>query len=130
MTKWGLKLNDGKLQPDGQSRLARGCRARRVDLAILRAGSAAFARHCIDQSIRNLGSPPDIWLLHRIDQTVAIEESVQAMEDARRAGKCRFIGLSAVSENLIRSALDDKSDRGVRTDERVDLATRGQSRQD
>ncbi|POY73356.1 hypothetical protein BMF94_3691 [Rhodotorula taiwanensis] len=83
VTKWGLKLNDGKLQPDG---------------------SAAFARHCIDQSIWNLGSPPDIWLLHRIDQTVAIEESVQAMEDARRAGKCRFIGLSAMSASTLRRA--------------------------
>jgi hypothetical protein len=55
-----------------------------------------FLQHCIDQSIRNLGSAPDIWLLHRIDKNTPIEESVQAMEDARKEGMCKFIGLSAV----------------------------------
>lgn len=61
------------------------------------AGSPGFAEECIDQSIKNLGSAPDIWLLHRIDANTPVEESVRAMEEARKAGKCRFIGLSAVS---------------------------------
>ncbi|GAA5990065.1 hypothetical protein JCM10908_005806 [Rhodotorula pacifica] len=45
-TKWGLKYIDGQITPDG---------------------SPEFARHCIDQSTKNLGRAPDIWLLHRID---------------------------------------------------------------
>ncbi|GAA5985266.1 hypothetical protein JCM10908_002593 [Rhodotorula pacifica] len=82
-TKWGLKNIDGQLVPDG---------------------SPEFARHCIDQSIKNLGSAPDIWLLHRIDAKVPVEESVKAMEEARQAGKCRFIGLSAMSAATLRRA--------------------------
>lgn len=59
-------------------------------------GSPEFARQCIDQSIENLGSAPDMWLLHRIDKKTPVEESVKAMEEARQAGKCKYIGLSAV----------------------------------
>ncbi|GAA6038801.1 hypothetical protein JCM8097_002897 [Rhodosporidiobolus ruineniae] len=82
-TKWGLKMDNGELVTDG---------------------SAAFARHCLENSIKNLGSAPDIWLLHRIDKNTPVEESVQAMEDARKEGKCKYIGLSAMSEKTLRRA--------------------------
>ncbi|BGO98014.1 Aldo/keto reductase [Rhodotorula toruloides ATCC 204091] len=82
-TKWGVKWDNGDLVTDG---------------------SPEFARQCIDQSIENLGSAPDMWLLHRIDKKVPVEESVKAMEEARQAGKCKYIGLSAMSANTLRRA--------------------------
>ncbi|GAA6008287.1 hypothetical protein JCM10207_000073 [Rhodosporidiobolus poonsookiae] len=83
VTKWGLKYEDGTMVTDG---------------------SPEFAKHCLEQSIANLGSAPDVWLLHRIDKAVPVEVSVQAMEDARKAGKCKYIGLSAMSANTLRKA--------------------------
>ncbi|GAA6041816.1 hypothetical protein JCM8097_007175 [Rhodosporidiobolus ruineniae] len=83
-TKWGVKRDEtGTLYTDG---------------------SAAFARECLDNSIKNLGSAPDIWLLHRIDKNTPVEEGVQAMEDARKEGKCKYIGLSAMSAKTLRRA--------------------------
>ncbi|KAL8283308.1 hypothetical protein RQP46_005718 [Phenoliferia psychrophenolica] len=67
-------------------------------------GTAAFAKECIDKSIVNLGSAPDIWLLHRIDKNTPVEESVKAMQEAREAGKCKFIGLSSMSAKTLRRA--------------------------
>ncbi|KAM0747634.1 Aldo/keto reductase [Meredithblackwellia eburnea MCA 4105] len=67
-------------------------------------GSAEYAQQSIEKSIQNLGSPPDIWLLHRVDKNVPVEVSAQAMEDARKAGKCKYIGLSAMSANSLRRA--------------------------
>ncbi|GAA5901871.1 hypothetical protein JCM6882_008696 [Rhodosporidiobolus microsporus] len=81
-TKWGLKHVDGGMETDG---------------------SAAFARHCLENSIKNLGRV-DIWLLHRVDKNTPIEESVQAMEDARKEGKVKYIGLSAMSAATLRRA--------------------------
>lgn len=78
-TKWGLR-------PDGTD------------------GSTAFAEQCMEDSIRNLGSAPDAWLLHRIDKKTPVEESVAAMEAARQAGKCKYIGLSAISAATLRRA--------------------------
>lgn len=82
-TKWGLEFEDGKLVANG---------------------SPAFAEHCLEQSLQNLGSYPDAWLLHRVDKKTPIEESVAAMEAARKAGKCQFIGLSAMSASTLRRA--------------------------
>ena len=59
-------------------------------------GSKEYAAQAIDASIKRLGTKPDAWILHRIDKSTPIEESVQAMEDARKAGKTRYIGLSEV----------------------------------
>ncbi|BGP13474.1 hypothetical protein JCM10213_001798 [Rhodosporidiobolus nylandii] len=84
VTKWGLKHAEGGLETDG---------------------SAAFASVCINQSIRNLGSAPDIWLLHRVDKNTPIEESVKAMEEARKERKCKYIGLSAMSAASLRRAV-------------------------
>lgn len=58
----------------------------------------------MEDSIRNLGSAPDAWLLHRIDKKTPVEESVAAMEAARQAGKCKYIGLSAISAATLRRA--------------------------
>ncbi|MGF1551066.1 MAG: aldo/keto reductase [Paracoccaceae bacterium] len=44
----------------------------------------------------------DLFQLHRVDPTVAIERSVEALADARAAGRIRHIGLS----NVTRAELD------------------------
>lgn len=47
-----------------------------------------------------------MWLLHRIDKKIPVEESVKAMEEARQAGKCTYIGLSAVRLNYALSCVN------------------------
>ncbi|ORY73847.1 NADP-dependent oxidoreductase domain-containing protein [Leucosporidium creatinivorum] len=67
-------------------------------------GSQEYAAKAIDASIKRLGVTPDAWLVHRVDKTIPIEESVQAMEDARKAGKTKYIGISECSANTLRKA--------------------------
>ena len=45
----------------------------------------------------------DLYYLHRVDPDVPVEESVGAMSELVAAGKVRFLGLSEVSENTLRS---------------------------
>jgi aryl-alcohol dehydrogenase-like predicted oxidoreductase len=46
----------------------------------------------------------DLYYLHRVDQTVPIEETVGAMADLVAAGKVRYLGLSEASAATIRRA--------------------------
>lgn len=69
------------------------------------AGSKEYAAKAIDASIQRLGSPPDAWAAHRIDKNVPVEETVAAMEAARVAGKCKYIGLSECSAATLRRAV-------------------------
>ena len=49
----------------------------------------------IDESLGRLGTDyVDIYYLHRDVETIALEETMQAMADVVRAGKARYIGLS------------------------------------
>ncbi len=47
----------------------------------------------------------DLFQLHRVDPHVTIEDSVAALEDMRRAGKIRLIGLSNVDRGQLDRAL-------------------------
>ncbi len=65
---------------------------------------AAIVAAC-EASLQRLGVDCiDLFYLHRIDQTVAIEESVGALAGLVRAGKIRFIGLSECSVRTLRRA--------------------------
>ncbi len=65
-----------------------------------------LARH-IDEALINLKVDQiDLFQLHRVDPNVQIEESVGAIEDARRAGKVRFVGLSNVDRVQLDRALE------------------------
>ncbi|MEO0369487.1 MAG: aldo/keto reductase, partial [Pseudomonadota bacterium] len=68
-------------------------------------GSPQTLTRQIDQALLNLKVDRlDLFQLHRVDPTVAIEESVSAIEAARQAGKVRLIGLSNIDrENLDRA---------------------------
>src|ERR1700761_9229096 len=52
----------------------------------------------IDNSLRRLGTDHvDLYQIHRGDQTVPIEETVEALHDVVKAGKARYIGASNMS---------------------------------
>ena len=60
----------------------------------------------IDQALDNLKVERiDLFQLHRVDPQVPIEESVGAIDRARRAGKVRLIGLSNVDRGQLDRAL-------------------------
>ena len=60
----------------------------------------------IDTALKNLAvDRVDLFQLHRVDPNIPIEESVGAIESARRAGKVRLIGLSNVDQQQLDRAL-------------------------
>ena len=62
-------------------------------------------RASVDASLQRLGFDCiDLFYLHRIDPTVAIEESVGGLAELVREGKIRFIGLSECSVQTLRRA--------------------------
>lgn len=51
----------------------------------------------IEGTIDRLGFAPDLYYLHRIDPKTPLEKSITALDGIRKAGKCKYIGLSEVS---------------------------------
>ena len=59
----------------------------------------------IEESLRRLRTDTvDLYYLHRVDQEVPLERSVEAIDEARRSGKLRHIGLSEVDVGQIERA--------------------------
>jgi aryl-alcohol dehydrogenase-like predicted oxidoreductase len=76
-----------------------GARDRGVD------GSPKYVRNACDASLKRLGVDHiDLYYLHRVDATTAIEDTVGAMADLVREGKIRHIGLSEASVETVRRA--------------------------
>jgi aryl-alcohol dehydrogenase-like predicted oxidoreductase len=70
-----------------------------------RDGSAAHVRRSIEGSLARLGTDYiDLYLQHRVDPNVPIEETVGAMAELVEAGKVRHIGLSEAAPETIRRA--------------------------
>ncbi|MFG2499039.1 aldo/keto reductase [Streptomyces sp. NPDC048441] len=68
-------------------------------------GDAAYVREACDASLGRLGVDHiDLYYLHRVDQSVPIEETVGAMAELVEAGKVRHLGLSEASAQTIRRA--------------------------
>ena len=68
-------------------------------------GSRAGVTAVLDESLARLGVDTiDLYYLHRLDPKTPIEESVDALADAVKAGKIRGIGLSEVSSATLRRA--------------------------
>jgi aryl-alcohol dehydrogenase-like predicted oxidoreductase len=68
-------------------------------------GRPEYVRASCDASLKRLGIDTiDLYYQHRVDTTVAIEETVGAMAELVRAGKVRFIGLSEAAAATIRRA--------------------------
>ncbi|WP_281689138.1 aldo/keto reductase [Pseudonocardia thermophila] len=68
-------------------------------------GSPAHVRKAVVASLRRLGTDHiDLYILHRVDPAVPVEETVGAMAELVAAGTVRFIGLSEVSGDQVRRA--------------------------
>src|SRR5579864_439753 len=68
-------------------------------------GRPEYVREAIDRSLQRLNVEyVDLYYQHRVDKTVAIEETVGAMKELVEAGKVRHIGLSEAAPETIRRA--------------------------
>ncbi|KAL4877356.1 NADP-dependent oxidoreductase domain-containing protein [Aspergillus karnatakaensis] len=66
--------------------------------------SAAHIREYIEGTIDRLGFAPDLYYLHRIDPNTPLEESIGTLDELRRTGKTKYIGLSECSAATLRKA--------------------------
>ncbi|OOQ83837.1 Aldo-keto reductase yakc [NADP(+)] [Penicillium brasilianum] len=66
--------------------------------------SPSHIKEYIEGTIERLGFTPDLYYLHRIDPKTPLEESIPALDEIRRAGKTKFIGLSECSAATLRKA--------------------------
>jgi aryl-alcohol dehydrogenase-like predicted oxidoreductase len=68
-------------------------------------GSPAFIRKSCDDSLQRLGLDTiDLYLQHRVDPTVPVEESIGALAELVNEGKIRYIGMSEASPEVLRRA--------------------------
>ncbi|MFR0357564.1 aldo/keto reductase [Streptomyces sediminimaris] len=66
---------------------------------IVALGRPAYLRQQVEVSLLRLGLDHiDLYMLHRIDHTVALEEQLGTLADLRKEGKIRHIGLSGQPE--------------------------------
>ncbi|RAH86611.1 aldo/keto reductase [Aspergillus japonicus CBS 114.51] len=66
--------------------------------------SAAHIKEYIEGTIERLGFTLDLYYLHRIDPHTPLEESIGALDELRRSGKTKYIGLSECSAATLRKA--------------------------
>ncbi|KAK7431314.1 hypothetical protein QQZ08_002085 [Neonectria magnoliae] len=69
---------------------------------------AAHIKKYIDGTIERLGFAPDLYYIHRIDPNAPLEESIPALDEIRKAGKTKYIGLSECSAKTLRKANSSK----------------------
>jgi aryl-alcohol dehydrogenase-like predicted oxidoreductase len=68
-------------------------------------GRPEYVKQAAEKSLKRLGRDwIDLYYVHRIDETVPIEETVGAMADLVKAGKIRYMGLSEPSAETLRRA--------------------------
>jgi aryl-alcohol dehydrogenase-like predicted oxidoreductase len=78
----------------------------RVDGATVVNGRPEYVRACCDASLARLQVDHiDLYYQHRVDPTVPIEDTVEAMAELVSAGKVRYLGLSEASAASIRRAV-------------------------
>ncbi|KAL2823490.1 NADP-dependent oxidoreductase domain-containing protein [Aspergillus cavernicola] len=66
--------------------------------------STSHIKEYIEGTIERLGFTPDLYYLHRIDPNTPLEESIPALDEIRKAGKTKYIGLSECSAATLRKA--------------------------
>ena len=98
-------LRDAVMHRRGAFRLASKCVLDMIDGKRTLDGSPAAITASVDRSLHRLGTDHiDLMYMHRLDRTVAIEESVGALARLKEAGKIGAIGLSEMSAATIRPA--------------------------
>lgn len=115
-----LDTSDAYGEDSGNERLvAKAIRGRRhrfvvaTKFGVVRSGSRVagvdgrpeYVRAAVDASLRRLETDHiDLYLQHRIDPTVPVEETVGALGELVAAGKVRYLGLSEASAATLRRA--------------------------
>ncbi|KAF4464918.1 alcohol dehydrogenase [Fusarium albosuccineum] len=66
--------------------------------------SASHIKTYIEGTIERLGFTPDLYYLHRIDPNTPLEESIPALDEIRKQGKTKYIGVSECSAATLRKA--------------------------
>ncbi|KAL4798539.1 Aldo/keto reductase [Aspergillus venezuelensis] len=66
--------------------------------------SATHIKTCIEGTNERLGFTPDLYYLHRMDPNTPLEESIVALDEIRKAGRTKYIGLSECSAKTLRTA--------------------------
>ena len=68
-------------------------------------GRPEHVRRALDRSLTRLGTDDvDLYILHRVDQRVPIEDTVGAMGELVQQGKVKYLGLSEACPSTIRRA--------------------------
>jgi aryl-alcohol dehydrogenase-like predicted oxidoreductase len=68
-------------------------------------GNPQYVMESCDKSLRRLGTDYiDLYFIHRVDETVPIEDTVGAMVRLKEKGKIRHLGISEAGSNSIRRA--------------------------
>ena len=68
-------------------------------------GNPQYVMESCDKSLRRLGTDYiDLYFIHRVDETVPIEDTVGAMVRLKEKGKIRRLGISEAGSNSIRRA--------------------------
>lgn len=71
--------------------------------------SKSHINEFIEGSTARLGTKPDLYYLHRIDANTPLEESIGTLAALKKAGKCKYIGLSECSADTLRKACSSES---------------------
>lgn len=68
-------------------------------------GRPDYVRLSVERSLRHLGVDHiDLYLQHRVDRTVPVEETFGALAEMIKEGKLRYLGLSEAAPSTIRRA--------------------------
>ncbi|KAL2111867.1 hypothetical protein VUR80DRAFT_9160 [Thermomyces stellatus] len=96
-------LNDGSDTDGGSRTEEQSGGASRNPLSSV-TNSPSHIKKYIEGTIERLGFTPDLYYLHRIDPNTPLEESIPALDEIRRQGKTKYIGLSECSAATLRKA--------------------------
>ncbi|ETS76980.1 hypothetical protein PFICI_10854 [Pestalotiopsis fici W106-1] len=66
--------------------------------------SPSHIRSYLEGTIERLGFAPDLYYLHRMDPNTPLVDSITTLDDLRKAGKTKYIGLSECSATTLRKA--------------------------
>jgi len=66
--------------------------------------SPIHIKEYLEGTIERLGFTPDLYYLHRIDPNTPLTESIPALDQMRKEGKTKYIGLSECSAKTLRTA--------------------------
>jgi aryl-alcohol dehydrogenase-like predicted oxidoreductase len=71
--------------------------------------SPEHIRSAIQETIKCLGSAPDLYYLHRIDPETKLEDSIAEMQKLKEEGLTKYIGLSECGAETLRKACKSES---------------------